>query len=200
MTNAGVNIQISGEAVKWITAGACFVGFCYVLVKVIDQIPNNLIHLPEDAVDFAKLPEVSPSKFDDIEFHSGIKQRAITPFNAGDYCGAVRAATIGLYDVLRDLSGISADASELVKLAFYGEPKKGIAPALKFSELAPLHINNPESGYIDLLMGFSKSIRKIHMHAEIEISKTQALQEISLACYLADIIETKTTPYQEAAA
>ncbi len=200
MSNVAVNIHISDTAVKWITAGACFVGFCYVLAKVIDKLPDDLIQLPEDAVDFAKLPEVSPTRFDQIEFHAGIKQRAVPSFNAGDYCGAVRAATIGLYDVLRDMSGISADACELVKLAFYGEPKKGIDPALKFVELAPLHINNAESGYIDLLMGFSKSIRKIHMHAETDIIKTQALQEISLACYLADIIETKTIPYHEAAA
>lgn len=196
----GVNIQISEGAVKVIAGAACFVGFCYVLAKVIDNLPDNLVCLPEEAEDLAQLPEVTPPSFEAINYHPVVKKQAAAAFQAGDYCGAVRAATIGLYDVLRELSGLSADASELVKLAFYGEPKKGIAPALRFSELAPLHINNPESGYIDLLMGFSKSIRKIHMHAEIEISKTQALQEISLACYLADIIETKTIPYQEAAA
>lgn len=189
-TSVSFNLSISETSAKWIMAGACFLGFCYVLAKYIENTPENEISLPKEAKDLATLPEVSPRSLADINFHQEVRDKARKAFMSGDYTGAVRAAIVGLYDVIRRVSNVQADGTHLIKLAFRGE--KGTPPILKFVNLAPTHITNIDSGIIDLLEGFSKSIRKVHMHAEISITETQALQEISLACYLADKVENNT--------
>jgi len=197
-SSPGVNLQVSENAVKWIVGGACFLGACWLIHKLFLEEDEKDIPLPSEAKTFSQLPELSPSVFEDVGFHPVVKQRAEKLFMAGEYVAAVRAASVALFDVMRSRSGLAEDATQLVKLAFRGEPKRGIAPRLEFKDLAPEHVTNMGDGLIQMLEGFAKSVRKVHMHAEIEISKSQALQEITVACYLATSVEENTVLMIEA--
>lgn len=181
---SNININLSDNAVKTIVGGACFLGFCYLLYKLFEPNSDNRIELPAEASDFAKLPTVSPESFKQIGYHRGVKAKALPSFNAGDFCGAVRSAAVAFYDVVRHKSGIDADATNLIQKAFRGEN-----PKLRLQISAPAHVTNVDDGLIQMMEGFSKSIRKVHMHAEIDISQEQALQEINIACYLAEQVE-----------
>lgn len=182
-----VNIQVSDTAIKWLVGGTCFLGAFYLFYKLVENIPENKIHLPEEAKEFSKLPQLSPSKFDDLDFHSEVKESARAAFSASDFSGAVRAACLSLYDLIRRKSGVQADATTLIQKVF-----RGSCPVLKFTEIAEPHITNAENGLIEMLEGFSKSIRKIHMHSSAQITETDALQEISIICYLAERVENNT--------
>jgi len=182
--SSGVKIEFSENAVTAIAVGACFLGFCYLIYKLTEPVEGEGQVLPKEAKDFSMLPSVSPETFEQIGYHSEVKSRAGPSFRAGDYSGSVRAAILAFYDVIRKKSGIAADATNLIQRVFRGK-----APVLKFQLSAPAYIENADVGLIDMMEGFSKSVRKIHMHAEISLTKTQALQEICIACYLADQVE-----------
>lgn len=181
-----IKFQIPENTVKWVVGGACFLGFMYLLGKFLDGTEDQS-ELPVEAKHFSMLPEVSPNSFDEIISHPMVKESAKKAFEAEDWCGAVRHAVISLYDVIRKKSGVEGDGTELIRRVFRGKN-----PVLRFRELAPSHIKNVEDGMIDLLEGFSKSVRNVYMHSEVKVSKEVALQLISLACYLAKCIEDNT--------
>ncbi len=188
-----INIQISDDAAKAIVAGACFLGACWLAYKYFENLDEKAIPLPKQAKGYSELPELSPQTFDELGFHPLVKKRAAKSFHAGDFVSSVRTASIALFDLIRIKSGIdSADATRLIQLAFRGEPKKGVSARLSFQNLAPNHVTNMGDGYIQMFEGFAKTIRKVHMHAQITITKARALKEISLACYLAEVIEENT--------
>ena len=191
MSSSGINIRISGNAAKWIGAGAIVLGACYLIYKLLED-KEKLATLPEEAETFSKLPELSPSTFDELGLHPRVKESARISFETGQYVSAVRSASVTLFDIIREKSGLDSDATNLVKLTFRGEPKKGVMPRLKFKDSEPAHVTNMGDGYINMLEGFAKTVRKIHMHASIIILKEKALQEISLACYLASLVEEET--------
>lgn len=101
-----INIELSDQAVKTIVVGACFIGACYLIYKVFQNASSYEVELPPEAKTFSKLPELSPEQFGEINFNEAIKSRAEKSFTAGDYCGAVRSASIGLFDLIRHKSGI----------------------------------------------------------------------------------------------
>ena len=184
--NNGINFKISENTVKWVVGGACFLGFMCLVGRFLDGAEYQP-EIPVEAKHFSMLPEVSPNSFDEIVSHPTVKESAQQAFIAGDWCGAVRHAAISLYDVIRKKSGVKGDGTELIQCVFRGKN-----PVLQFRELAPPHIKGVENGMIDLLEGFSKSVRNAYMHSEIKISKEVALQLISLACYLAKCVEDNT--------
>ncbi len=186
--SSGVDIKISDSAVKWIIGGVCFLGVCYLFLKLIENQSDDQIKLPKEAKDFSALPELSPSKFENLGFNKEVREKAFPAFQAKDFSGSVRAAAIALYDIIRRKSGeAQTDATHLVQRVF-----KGDNPILKFVNIAPAHVSNVEAGIIDMLEGFSKSIRKLHMHANVELTENKALQEISIACYLSEVVENNT--------
>lgn len=179
-----ININISDTAIKWIVSGACFLGAAYLFYKLVENRADCDIPLPKEAKQFSDLPELSPKEFEDLNFHPEVKNKASQSFKAGDYVSSVRHAVVCLFDIIRRKSGVDGDATSLVQKVFRGK-----IPVLKFQDNAPSHVTNTDSGLIDMLEGFAKSIRKIQMHATIEISKETALREISIACYLAEQVD-----------
>ena len=184
MNNVGVKIEFSEEALKVITAGACFLGVCYLFYKLVENIPDDQMSLPEDAKDFSFLPDLSPHSFDDLGFNDRIKEVTRKSFDAEAYSDAVRASAIELYEIVREKSGVKNDATTLIQKAFRGQN-----PPLRFVGIAPEHVENVQSGLIDMMEGFSKSIRKTNVHAKTNPTREEALQEINIACYLADQVE-----------
>lgn len=185
--NTNINIELSETSVKWIVGGACFLGFCYLTYKLFELQQGGQIPLPDEARDFANMRSVTPVEFDQIGYHDGIKNMALPAFKAGDYQGAVRAAVVALFELIRKKSGLMDDATSLIQKTFRGKE-----PKLKFRNVAPIHVTNVEDGLIQMLEGVAKSFRKIHMHAEVSLTKTEALQEINIVCYLANKVDRNT--------
>ncbi len=184
---SSVKIEVSDATVKWIIGGACFIGICYLFCTVIEELGEDQIALPKEAKELASLPKISPDEFDQLGFHKEVKKNAEKSFYAGDYANSVRSAVVCLFDIVRFKSSIEADATQLIQKVF-----RGNNPILKFINVAQGHIQNPESGIVDMLEGFSKFIRKNHMHSNVELTKEKALQELSIICYLADLVENHT--------
>jgi len=142
------------------------------------------IEFSEDAKDFSFLPDLTPHSFDDLGFNDRIKEATKKSFDVGAYSDAVRASAIELYEIVREKSGVQNDATSLIQKAFRGDN-----PPLKFVGIAPEHVTNVQNGLIDMMEGFSKSIRKTNVHATTNPTRQEALQEINIACYLADQVE-----------
>ncbi|PIR00345.1 MAG: TIGR02391 family protein [Nitrospinae bacterium CG11_big_fil_rev_8_21_14_0_20_45_15] len=184
-----VNIELSDTSVKWIVGGACFLGVAYLFYKWVENMPEETIPLPKEAETFSNLPELAPKEFEELNFNEEVKEKAAKSFSSGDYVSAVRHSVICVFDIVRRKSGIDADSTTLIQTVFRGK-----TPKLVFQDMSPSHITNAENGIVDMLEGFAKSIRKVHMHATIEISKETALREISIACYLAEQVENYAVP------
>jgi uncharacterized protein (TIGR02391 family) len=176
----------SDTAVKWLVAGAVILGFLYTINKLIDK---NLIQgtLPDAAKDFASMPRVSPTNYEDMEFHPEIKKRTETAFKSGDYSGAVRHAALAFFDIVRNKSGVNSDGIKLIQAVFRGKN-----PVLTFKPSEPTHIENSKVGVIDIMEGFTKAVRNKHMHAETEVSEQEAILEINIACFLAIHVENNS--------
>lgn len=185
--NIEIKLEVPTKVINWVVVVSCLLGFAYLVVEFSSDSGLKQPKLSAKAKRFSALPEVSPNRFDEIVFHPGVKKSAKKAFESGDLSGAVRHAVIALYEIVRKKSGIEGDGTELIQRVFRGKK-----PVLRFRDLAPPHIKNVESGVIDLLEGFSKSVRNVYMHSDIKISKKRALQEISLACYLAERVEDDT--------
>src|SRR5690606_19620394 len=112
------------------------------------------VPLPNQARDFALLPEVSPQTIDQIGFHEKVKSRAVPLLRDGHLVAAVREAAVALYDIIRERSGIDEDATTLITRVFRGAGK-----VLKFVNIAPSHIENADEGLIGYLESFSKHTR-----------------------------------------
>ncbi|MBL8645542.1 MAG: hypothetical protein JNK21_16540 [Rhodospirillaceae bacterium] len=184
-----INIQISDQAVKTIMVGAVVLGIAYVVYKLIENMDDSAIPLPQEAKDFAQLPEVTPQSFDQIGGHPEVRARTVKLFQDKHYVSAVREASVALFDVIRRKSGVQADSTTLVQKVFCGPSR-----ILKFVDVAPPHIVNAEDGLVGHLESFAKHTRKIHMHASIDLTDHDALIQINLAAYLADRVERHARP------
>lgn len=184
-----LNIQISDEAAKAIMVTAVVLGMAYVVYKVIENMDENLIPLPQEAREFSRLPEVTPTSFDQIVGHAEVRQRTLQLFRDGHYVSAVREAAVALFDIVRRKSGVKEDGTTLVQRAF-----RGSARVLQFVNIAPAHVTNADDGLIGHLESFAKHTRKIQMHSSVELTEQEALIQINLACYLADHVERNAVP------
>ncbi len=184
ITTPNINIQISDSSVKWIIGGACFLGAAYLFYEFVIKTPKKEIPLPKEAETFSNLPELTPKEFKDLNFNEEVKKKSSKAFNSEDYTSAVRHAVICLFDIIRRKSYVDSDGTNLIQKVFRGK-----TPKLIFQNMTPSHVTNAESGVIDMLEGFAKSIRKVHMHATVPITKETALREISIVCYLAEQVE-----------
>ena len=147
----GISVNASEASVKWIVGGACFLGVCYLFYKLFSDDTGKLQALPEEAHEFSHMHKVSPSSFASIEFNVRVKQKALPSFEAKDFQGSVRAAFTELFEMIREKSGVIADATALIDAAFCGQN-----PKLKFVDLAPEHVHKMDSGLIDMLKGLAK--------------------------------------------
>jgi hypothetical protein len=188
-TTVAINIQISDQAVKTIMVGAVILGMAYLVYKVIENMEDSDIPLPQEAKDFAHLPEVTPQNFEQIGGHPEVRGRTAKLFQDKHYVSAVREAAVALFDVIRRKSGVQADGTTLVQKVFCGASR-----VLMFVNVAPPHIVNAEDGLIGHLESFAKHTRKIQMHATVDLSGQEALIQINLAAYLAQHVEHNTMP------
>lgn len=191
MTTA-IHIEISDEAAKAIMAGAVILGVGYLIYKLLENVPDDQIPLPDEARDFSELPEVSPESLEQLGFHGEVRDRAVPLLESGHNVAAVREASVALYDVIRQKSGANGDATNLVTTVFRGSNR-----ILKFVNVAPNHITNAEDGLIGFLESFSKFTRKIQMHASLEMSDREALLHVNLAAFLAEQVEKHAVPAVE---
>jgi len=182
-----VNITVSGDAVKVLAASAVVLGVAYMVYLYIDGLPPKDIPLPKKAQEYAEHPTVKPKQIEDIGFDEEVKSRSIPFLEKGLWSEAVREAALALFDTVREKSGILDDSSSLIRKVF-----RGNNPVLKFVNLAPEHILNPEHGIIHYLDGFSQFTRKVHMHARVTISKEEALLKVNIAAYLAERVKLNT--------
>ena len=184
---AQVNISISEDSVKVLAASALALGVAYLCFKYIEGLPPRDIPLPEEARQNSNHPNLKPQQIEDIGFDEEVKNRAIPLLNEGLWNEAVREAAISLFDTIRTRSGVLDDSTNLIRKVF-----RGNNPVLKFINLAPQHILNPEIGIIHYLDGFSQFTRKVHMHATVKIDKEEALLKVNIAAYLAEHVKRNT--------
>lgn len=187
MVTTNINVQFSDEAVKAIVIGGVALGFLYLIYKVSQNASDKQIPLPAEAKDIANSSEVSPKSIDDIGYHAGLRERVEPLFRGGHFVSAVRESCVALFDIVREKSGIKGDGAELIGRVFRSKDK-----TLVFTNPGPNHVKVDDASRVEILIGFTKMIRNLHMHATIEISKEQALQQINMACYLADQVENYT--------
>lgn len=168
-------------------ASALALGIAYLVFKYIDGLPPRDIPLPEEARQNSNHPNLKPQQIEDIGFDEEVKRRAIPLLKEGLWNEAVREAAISLFDTIRIRSGVLDDSTNLIRKVF-----RGNNPVLKFTNLAPEHILNPEIGIIHYLDGFSQFTRKVHMHATVQINKEEALLKVNIAAYLAERVKLNT--------
>lgn len=167
-----------------LVAGTVFIGMAYLFYLYIDGMNPQKIPLPKEAEEISRHPNVHPKKIDDISFDKELRLRTVPLLEKGLYSEAVRESALALFDIIREKSGVLDDAGSLIRTVF-----RGNTPVLKFMDIAPEHIRNPEQGIISYLDGFAQFTRKIHMHASVSITKEEAILKVSLAAWLAERVK-----------
>ena len=182
-----VNIQISDDAMKLIMTSVVLLGVGYMVYKVFEKLPDSQIPLPQEAKEFADMPEVSPETVEELGFSHSVRDRVSPLLGKELWVQAAREASVALYDVIRKKSGVQEDATTLVRSVFRGSKR-----VLRFVDIAPQHIQNAEEGLIHYLEAFSTHTRKIHMHASVQLEKKEAFLIVNMAAFLAEQVEKKT--------
>lgn len=179
----GIKIELSDNAVKAVVAGAVLIGFMWWVYKLVGEDPDE--SLPIEAKTFARLPEVTPSRLDEIQYDAGIKEQVRKLFENRHYPQAVFEAVKALLELikiktgLREKDGRPIDGAELVEYAF--NEKRVIT----FRNIQQPELGNVEKGFIGLLQYLTKTVRNTHAHQTAYVSEADALRDINIACFLA---------------
>ena len=81
MSNVGLKLEVSEEAIKFIATGACFLGVCYLFYKLVENLPEDEISLPQEEKNFSLLPNLTPHSFDDLGFNNRVKLACLKSFD-----------------------------------------------------------------------------------------------------------------------
>lgn len=182
---AGVNIEISENAVRVMAVGAVALGVLWLIWKLNDNAPEE--HLPIEAEEFLRLKAVTPSRLDEIQYDAGIVPKVKKLFDGGHHAQAAEEACKHLFQIVRDTSGYGQkDGAILIDVVFV---QKKI---LHFTDTTKAHINGVETGFIEGLRYLAKSVRNLLAHDAVIITEIDALTHINLACFLGYQVQYNT--------
>jgi uncharacterized protein (TIGR02391 family) len=144
-----------------------------------------------DEEKYAEEKKKAETMFDDIVTHSSIKRVARNHFRNGEYRSAVLDAMIQLEEMVKIRAKLPKDdrGKELIGCSLMYKVFNSDKPILRWSKLERQSEKDELTGYSHIFAGAVQGIRDPKAHMIFEQRPLRALQLLTLASLLADLVE-----------